>query len=342
MKSYISSILGILGFCCAIFVSTPILPPGPIGDGIADDTAAIQKMIDDSVSIKLKAGTYKCSAPLENKGRTVRIEGEGTATLLMFPQDTTAFVITRKPDGSGDRSILRSLYFKCKKVGTDNTAHGIIIGAGRVLLDDVTIDKFSGNGIEISGSNLWNINRCATRWNGGDGLHLSGSDVNVGIATQLDSLGNAGWGIREEGVTLGSSYLSCHVANNTLGGYSIGGLNSYSVLLGSYSESGQPKSKLGQRTISLGGDQGAGFDTTGFPGSHIATDWLGLQIPRCQNLTLHGGVTIKAGSAPPTNGSWIRGARILNQNPSVNQPEGWICTVSGSPGTWKACARIQP
>ena len=31
---------------------------------------------------------------------------------------------------------------------------------------------------------------------------------------------------------------------------------------------------------------------------------------------------------------WTKGSRILNSIPSVGQPKGWICTVSGLPGTW--------
>lgn len=36
----------------------------------------------------------------------------------------------------------------------------------------------------------------------------------------------------------------------------------------------------------------------------------------------------------PTSGTWTRGDRVINNNPTVGQPKGWICTVSGTPGTW--------
>lgn len=36
----------------------------------------------------------------------------------------------------------------------------------------------------------------------------------------------------------------------------------------------------------------------------------------------------------PTTGTWSRGDRLFNSEPASGQPTGWICTVSGSPGTW--------
>jgi hypothetical protein len=40
------------------------------------------------------------------------------------------------------------------------------------------------------------------------------------------------------------------------------------------------------------------------------------------------------GTAAPTTGTWTRGDYVRNSNPAVGQPKGWICTVSGTPGTW--------
>lgn len=43
---------------------------------------------------------------------------------------------------------------------------------------------------------------------------------------------------------------------------------------------------------------------------------------------------ITSGTAAPTSGAWTAGARVLNSAPAVGSPKGWICTVSGAPGTW--------
>jgi hypothetical protein len=39
--------------------------------------------------------------------------------------------------------------------------------------------------------------------------------------------------------------------------------------------------------------------------------------------------------AAPSSGTYKRGDRVLNANPAIGGPTGWICTVAGSPGTWE-------
>jgi len=39
-------------------------------------------------------------------------------------------------------------------------------------------------------------------------------------------------------------------------------------------------------------------------------------------------------TAAPTVGSWVVGDRSANTTPAVGQPKGWLCTVTGTPGTW--------
>lgn len=40
------------------------------------------------------------------------------------------------------------------------------------------------------------------------------------------------------------------------------------------------------------------------------------------------------GTAAPTAGTWAKGDRVFNSSPAVGQPKSWVCTVTGSPGTW--------
>lgn len=46
------------------------------------------------------------------------------------------------------------------------------------------------------------------------------------------------------------------------------------------------------------------------------------------------GATISMGTAAPVSGTYVAGSRVCNSAPSVGNPKGWICTVSGTPGTW--------
>lgn len=45
-------------------------------------------------------------------------------------------------------------------------------------------------------------------------------------------------------------------------------------------------------------------------------------------------------AAPPTTGTWRVGDIVWNNAPASGSPPGWMCTVAGTPGTWKAMANL--
>jgi hypothetical protein len=59
--------------------------------------------------------------------------------------------------------------------------------------------------------------------------------------------------------------------------------------------------------------------------NQYASTWAGYE-------EIQKGVNI--GTAPPTVGTWQKGRRIVNANPTAGQPKAWICTATGTPGTW--------
>ena len=46
------------------------------------------------------------------------------------------------------------------------------------------------------------------------------------------------------------------------------------------------------------------------------------------------------GTAAPTTGTWVQGARVENLYPVAGGVAGWICVVAGSPGTWKSYGAV--
>ncbi len=46
------------------------------------------------------------------------------------------------------------------------------------------------------------------------------------------------------------------------------------------------------------------------------------------------------GAAAPVAGTWAVGNRVWNSAPAAAQPMGWICTVAGTPGTWRAMPNL--
>ncbi|MEW5804613.1 MAG: hypothetical protein AB1847_21180 [bacterium] len=49
---------------------------------------------------------------------------------------------------------------------------------------------------------------------------------------------------------------------------------------------------------------------------------------------------ITSGSIAPASGGYIQGDVVLNSAPDAGEPSGWMCTVSGSPGTWVATGQV--
>lgn len=45
-------------------------------------------------------------------------------------------------------------------------------------------------------------------------------------------------------------------------------------------------------------------------------------------------------SASPTTGTWRVTDVVMNSAPATGQPAGWVCTVAGTPGTWKPMANL--
>jgi hypothetical protein len=57
-----------------------------------------------------------------------------------------------------------------------------------------------------------------------------------------------------------------------------------------------------------------------------------LQTPNGGNIT--------SGSSFPTTGTWAKGDIVFNSSPNAGGTPGWVCTTSGTPGTWKAMANV--
>lgn len=75
--------------------------------------------------------------------------------------------------------------------------------------------------------------------------------------------------------------------------------------------------------------------------SHI-TRWMNLVAVKLNGLA-SGNYSARDGqqTAAPTTGTWRQGDMVWNSNPteaggagSAYVTVGWICTVSGAPGTW--------
>ena len=76
--------------------------------------------------------------------------------------------------------------------------------------------------------------------------------------------------------------------------------------------------------------------TVGLSGAFEAYElivWVGTSFPQSRSTLFPVNITTYA-SLAPTVGEWKIADRVFNSAPAVGQPKSWVCTVSGSPGTW--------
>jgi hypothetical protein len=70
---------------------------------------------------------------------------------------------------------------------------------------------------------------------------------------------------------------------------------------------------------------------------YLLTDspWNFIAVSDAQDFTRD-----QLGTAAPTTGTWKKGNRVWNTNPTTGGFMGWVCTADGSPGTWKTFGPI--
>ncbi len=75
----------------------------------------------------------------------------------------------------------------------------------------------------------------------------------------------------------------------------------------------------------------------GNSGSQALVDSNGVPVANANNSW---NSVVSHGTGVPDAGTWQRGAMIYNTAPSPGSPVGWVCTVGGTPGTWKGFGSI--
>ena len=144
---------------------------GAVGDGVTDDTAAIQAAIDavTEANILFPAGTYKVTSSITLKPR-IRLYGKGS--VISVASGVDAFV--RSTDGFPGMVVIEDMRF----VGTSDTGRAIYITNNTpfVIIKDCYFQDFD-TAIEISGSYCSTIDNC----------HISSCDVGVKILNECHS-----------------------------------------------------------------------------------------------------------------------------------------------------------
>lgn len=221
---------------------------GAVGDGVTDDTAAIQAAINFVLNngkgkVFIPDGVYKISqeltivpAPIGTSAgwADIVLEGGSLNTTLNFSTAASGQNGIKLVGWSGRIEICRILIQNAKKSGifTDVTASTYL---SRLNIHDVIIENSIEHGIHLKNTYASSFSDIECRKNGGSGFEIEGY-VTATIFTRCwaggDSqvqAGNAGHGWRINNIN-NSAFILCNSDNNFGNGYFIQNANQISFI----------------------------------------------------------------------------------------------------------------
>lgn len=253
---------------------------GGVGDGTTDNAPMLADALrtiraldapgtSRGARLFIPPGRYRTSETIHiDRGMSlVGASGGGWygGSRLAFDDGVPGIVVhrynTSADGGRGDWSTISDLVIEARGKTTPDI-HGIDLQA-RACVERVYVTKFSGCGIHVDSRDNTNVNswrldnlridNCTSH-----GVFVEGPDSNAGVAINVDSSSNGGWGVWDSSF-LGCHWFGCHAQSNGLGAYQADGSASATMFLGCYSEGGQPPSRITGTALVIGGTHGAGF-----------------------------------------------------------------------------------
>jgi hypothetical protein len=179
---------------------------GAIGDGVSDDTVALQKTVDSGAGVIHLRGVYRITKPividLDKVGYT-SFSGDGIARIVM----------------AGPGPALKFVGTHFKSADPEGFAENVWLRQRMPLVDAIAIegDHPEAVGIEAVGTMELTVTRIHVR---GvlHGIHLTGNNRNL-IISNCHLYENRGIGIFYDNVNLHQSNIaSCHISYNLQGG----------------------------------------------------------------------------------------------------------------------------
>ena len=190
---------------------------GAIGDGIADDTLAVQKAFDAASSgnlLRIPQGKFRITAPVALKG-LINIIGYGaeTSEVILDKAATFQYVGKSANDYDSDQITIRNVGFRCAKSRPRSAGAVFDIsfsgGKGGTIRSAIVED------VEVSGAEEGSGFDCALRFVNARNLKINGArirgDRNArGNSIGIDLLGD------ESPVDIFLSNISCYFLNKAI------------------------------------------------------------------------------------------------------------------------------
>tara|TARA_R110000803_G_scaffold54770_1_gene111563 strand:- start:209 stop:1639 length:1431 start_codon:yes stop_codon:yes gene_type:complete len=242
--------------------SVNVLDFGAVGDGAADDTAAIQAAIDSVCNagggeVHLPRGTYLISSTLRDDntvaanqgGITVRLIGVGASevpTDIVTTIKTTGAMVGIQFDGN--RSGGENFIIQGDGAGANTTSHGVVVQSSRSYWKNIVARDHWGSGFKFEFGNCSHFEHILCISNGSVGFSIDGTgystpagasrpnDCNSSTFITIDCRINGDAGIR---TTSGAGFANFfyNVTSQGNAGYGIECRGDYCKFFGVYVES---------------------------------------------------------------------------------------------------------
>jgi hypothetical protein len=176
---------------------------GAIGDGVTDDTAAIQACVNACSTVVFPSGYFLTKTIVINS--KTRIQGQGSATFINVHPDATGNIFSLT-DNAGETTIE-----KLRIDGTQATKGNVVNGIG----DDNPTSTFTKQSVRIKDIHVININGTAFNFSARSMTYIFDGCIT--------------WNCTGYGIYLGngsdSEIRGCHIGGCTKAGISINGSN---------------------------------------------------------------------------------------------------------------------
>lgn len=222
----------------AIFRQSSVTPYqfGAVGDGIHDDTSAVQAAINSGLMVDLSIGQYRCTATLQLK-QSLTVAGYFAGIFGWGRQ--SKIIVDHVGDGISDSAFGPANFLQLSNFVVENINVGNITGRG-IAIDSawymywtrVEVSGFGSDGISlvggVAGPNISFFKGTQLRAfnNGGSGFALrdQAGATNFELDGWCEFSGNARYGFEQPIVPLFSSQSTIHIKNCGFQGNFLGGI----------------------------------------------------------------------------------------------------------------------
>ncbi|MFH5804694.1 right-handed parallel beta-helix repeat-containing protein [Alienimonas sp. DA493] len=203
-------------------------PPAPVADGVADDTAALQALIDAGGAVTLPAGPLRITAPLvvdlTKTGRT-SISGAGVARLVMAGPGPAVRVIGSH-DGTADPASVSDRVWANENapmldgfeiVGAHPEADGVLAEGTMQLTLTRLVVRETRHAVRLTGRNRnVTVSDCHLYENRGVGLFLDGVNLHqIGLSNCHISYNPGGGVVVRDSEVRNLQIAGCDIEANT-------------------------------------------------------------------------------------------------------------------------------